>query len=81
MEAYVQGVSTRAVDNLVAALGAESGIKESEVSRICAGLDELVGDVHDEWQAADRRYLSEGSMALLYPERDTGSIAELTPGD
>jgi putative transposase len=23
--------------------------------------------MHDEWQAGDRRYLSEGSMALLYP--------------
>ena len=39
MEAYVQGVSTRSVDDLVDALGAPSGIKKSEVSRICAGLD------------------------------------------
>jgi putative transposase len=43
MEAYVQGVSTRAVDDLVGALGADSGIKKSEVSRICTGLDETVG--------------------------------------
>src|ERR687898_474295 len=42
MEAYVNGVSTRAVDDLVAALGVESGISKSEVSRICAGLDEQV---------------------------------------
>ena len=42
MEAYVAGVSTRSVDDLVAALGAESGISKSEVSRICAGLDEMV---------------------------------------
>src|SRR4051794_39169754 len=42
MEAYVNGVSTRAVDDLVAALGVDSGIKKSEVSRICAGLDEIV---------------------------------------
>ncbi len=39
MEAYVHGVSTRKVDDLVAALGAASGISTSEVSRICAGLD------------------------------------------
>ena len=39
MEAYVHGVSTRKVDDLVAALGAASGISRSEVSRICAGLD------------------------------------------
>ena len=43
MEAYVNGVSTRSVDDLVGALGADSGIKKSEVSRICAGLDEIVG--------------------------------------
>lgn len=42
MEAYVHGVSTRSVDDLVAALGA-SGVSKSEVSRICAGLDETVG--------------------------------------
>ena len=39
MEAYVHGVSTRKVDDLVKALGAASGISKSEVSRICAGLD------------------------------------------
>lgn len=39
MEAYVHGVSTRSVDDLVAAMGVESGVSKSEVSRICAGLD------------------------------------------
>jgi len=43
MEAYVQGISTRSVDDLVAAMGIDSGISKSEVSRICAGLDEAVG--------------------------------------
>ena len=43
MQAWVEGVSTRKVDDLVAALGIESGISKSEVSRICAGLDT---DVH-----------------------------------
>jgi putative transposase len=42
MEAYVAGVSTRSVDDLVTALGIDSGISKSEVSRICAGLDEVV---------------------------------------
>jgi putative transposase len=41
----------------------------------------VLADIHDEWQAGDRRYLSEGSMANLYPERDTEHVAELTPGD
>jgi len=39
MEAYVHGVSTRKVDDLVAALGVDAGISKSEVSRICADLD------------------------------------------
>ena len=43
MEAYVHGVSTRKVDDLVAALGLESGISKSEVSRICSELDEQLG--------------------------------------
>jgi len=47
MEAWVNGVSTRAVDDLVAALGIGSGISKSEVSRICAGLDEQVAAFRD----------------------------------
>jgi len=39
MEAYVHGVSTRKVDDLVQALGVGTGISKSEVSRICGELD------------------------------------------
>ena len=39
MEAYVTGTSTRKVDDLVVAMGADTGISKSEVSRICADLD------------------------------------------
>ena len=39
MQAYVHGVSTRGVDDLVRALGVDTGISKSEVSRICADLD------------------------------------------
>lgn len=42
MEAYVHGVSTRSVDDLVAAMGVQSGVSKSEVSRICAGLDKEI---------------------------------------
>ena len=42
MEAYLHGVSTRKVDDLVKALGVDTGISKSEVSRICADLDEEV---------------------------------------
>src|SRR3954451_13515386 len=47
MEAYLHGVSTRMVDDLVKALGADTGISKSEVSRICADLDEEVGAFRD----------------------------------
>jgi transposase-like protein len=41
-EAYVQGVSTRSVDDLVKALGMD-GISKSQVSRLCGEIDERVG--------------------------------------
>lgn len=40
-EAYVQGVSTRSVDELVKALGM-TGISKSQVSRLCEEIDERV---------------------------------------
>src|SRR5437773_10685642 len=52
MEAYLHGVSTRKVDDLVKALGADSGISKSEVSRICADLDEEIGAFRDRSLAA-----------------------------
>ena len=47
MEAYLHGVSTRKVDDLVKALGADTGISKSEVSRICADLDGEVAAFRD----------------------------------
>ena len=40
-EAYVQGISTRSVDDLVKALGM-SGISKSQVSRLCEEIDDKV---------------------------------------
>src|SRR5215218_2421665 len=40
MTAYVTGTSTRKVDDLVRALGCDSGVWKSTVSRICAEIDE-----------------------------------------
>jgi transposase-like protein len=37
-EAYVQGISTRSVDDLVKAMGA-SGVSKSRVSRLCEEID------------------------------------------
>jgi putative transposase len=40
-EAYIQGISTRSVDELVKAMGM-SGISKSQVSRLCEEIDEKV---------------------------------------
>ena len=40
-EAYIQGVSTRSVDELVKAMGMQ-GISKSQVSRLCGEIDERV---------------------------------------
>ena len=40
-EAYIQGISTRSVDDLVKAMGM-SGISKSQVSRLCVEIDERV---------------------------------------
>ena len=40
-EAYIQGISTRSVDDLVQAMGG-SGISKSQVSRLCEEIDERV---------------------------------------
>ena len=41
-EAYVKGLSTRSVDDLVKAMGM-TGISKSQVSRLCGEIDERVG--------------------------------------
>jgi hypothetical protein len=55
MEAYLHGTSTRKVDDLVKALGADSGISKSEVSRICADLDTEVRAFRDR-PLSDQRF-------------------------
>ena len=42
-EAYIQGISTRSVDDLVKSLGM-SGISKSQVSRLCEDIDERVDE-------------------------------------
>jgi len=57
MEAYVHGVSTRKVDDLVAALGLEAGISKSEVSRICSELDTAVTAFRTRPITGEHRYV------------------------
>lgn len=55
-EAYVHGVSTRKVDDLVKALGM-TGISKSQVSRLCAELDEVVEGFRSRPLTAEYPYL------------------------
>jgi putative transposase len=47
MTAYITGTSTRKVDDLVEALGCDSGVSKSTVSRICANIDEDVTELRE----------------------------------
>jgi putative transposase len=47
MEAFVHGVSTRKVDDLVQSLGIDAGVSKSQVSRICAELDTAVSEFRE----------------------------------
>ncbi len=55
-EAYIQGISTRSVDNLVKALGM-TGISKSQVSRLCEEIDERVHAFLDRPIEGDWPYL------------------------
>jgi transposase-like protein len=55
-EAYIHGVSQRSVDDLVQAMGM-SGISKSQVSRLCAEIDERVKSFLDRPLEGDWPYL------------------------
>jgi putative transposase len=55
-EAYIQGISTRSVDDLVKALGM-SGVSKSQVSRLCEEIDERVKAFLDRPIEGDWPYL------------------------
>ena len=55
-EAYIQGISTRSVDDLVKAMGM-SGISKSQVSRLCEEIDERVTAFLDRPIEGDWPYL------------------------
>ena len=65
-EAYVQGVSTRSVDDLVQAMGM-TAISKSQVSRLCGEIDDKVKaflgrPIEGDWPlSVDRRHLREGA--------------------
>jgi transposase-like protein len=55
-EAYIQGISTRSVDDLVKALGM-SGVSKSQVSRLCEEIDDRVKAFLDRPIEGDWPYL------------------------
>jgi transposase-like protein len=55
-EAYIQGISTRSVDDLVKALGM-TGISKSQVSRLCEDIDERVHEFLDRPIEGDWPYI------------------------
>lgn len=67
-QAYVEGVSTRRVDDLVKAMGME-GISKSEVSRIAADLDDKVKEFRE-------RLLDQGPYRYLWIDALTQRVRE-----
>jgi len=67
-QAYVEGVSTRRVEDLVQALGCE-GISKSQVSRICQALDAGV-------QAFRERSLTDGPYPYVWLDALTQKVRE-----
>ena len=67
-QAYVAGVSTRRVDDLVKAMGIE-GMSKSEVSRLAAGLDRIVAEFKE-------RPLEQGPYRYLWIDALTQRVRE-----
>jgi hypothetical protein len=72
MEAYLHGLSTQQVDDVVKALGIDSGVSKSEVSRICADLDIEVAAFWDRSLA--------GLLPVRVPRRHLPGLPQPYPG-
>ncbi len=85
-EAYIQGVSTRSVDALVQAMGM-SGISKSQVSRLCAAIDERVKTflgrpIEGDWPYLwlDATYVKVRQNGRIVPVAVTIAVAVNTDG-
>src|SRR6266436_9478860 len=70
-EAYVQGVSTRSVDDLVKAMGM-TGISKSQVSRLCSEIDDKIAaflnrPLEGDWPYLWLEYGDRGYDAMALP--------------
>jgi putative transposase len=68
MQCYVEGVSTRRVDDVARSMGLE-GISKSQVSRVCAELDEVV----EAWRS---RPLDAGPYGLVWVDALSMKVRE-----
>ena len=90
--AYIQGISTRSVDDLVQAMGME-GISKSQVSRLCGEIDErvhgfLARPIESDWPylwldatyvlARGTRHIVSVAVSQSAPKRDP--LLEWAPG-
>ncbi|MEE3624486.1 IS256 family transposase [Nitrospirillum sp. BR 11752] len=74
-EAYIQGISTRSVDDLVQAMGM-SGISKSQVSRLCADIDDRVKAFLDRQIEGDWPYLwIDATYVKVRQDKRTVSVA------
>ena len=85
-EAYVQGISTRSVDDLVKAMGI-GGISKSQVSRLCEEIDGKVKafldrPIEGDWPSVDRCHLPEGQpvAGALSPSPSSSPSASTATG-
>ena len=79
-EAYIQGISTRSVDDLVQAMGG-TGVSKSQVSRLCQEIDERVSAFLDrplegEWPCREPHR----SLLRWEPALDRRDLREGAPG-
>ena len=74
MEAYVHGVSTRKVDDVVEALGVSSGISKSEVSRMATDLDAQVAAFRTRSLADAGPFTFVAADALTMKVREDGRV-------
>jgi putative transposase len=73
-EAYIQGISTRSVDDLVKAMGMD-GISKSQVSRLCEDIDTRVNTFLDRPLEGDWPYM--WIDATYVKTRQNGSIVSV----
>jgi transposase-like protein len=85
-EAYVQGICTRSVDDLVRAMGLE-GVSKSQVSRLCAEIDERVQDflgrpIEGDWPYLwlDATYVKVREAGRIVPVAVTIAVGVNTEG-